>query len=206
MCDNGSRPNILVPTIMRSGTHMLIDQILNNFSAYKGRPLYCDFDKYVREGGDIRVLCEPRGMIIKTHYPQEVLDIDMTVFNQLLLSGVKVITTDRDRVDVIRSLKRSFTLGDKEEVLLSRLEGFNDFWSEVPKLTIPFKALCKPEETQDNVNRIADFIGMSANSKLMSSLGKSDKSRVYLCKLMTRLFGNKALMVNTTIGFAKKIN
>ena len=42
--------------MMRSGTHLLIDLILNNFAALRTSPLYIDADRFLRESGSSKEL------------------------------------------------------------------------------------------------------------------------------------------------------
>ena len=66
----GTAPLIVVVSIRRSGTHLLIDAILNNFAVYKRRPLYVSLDQYLLSGYPVEDLLACGGYIVTTHFPQ----------------------------------------------------------------------------------------------------------------------------------------
>src|SRR5579859_7066083 len=67
---NGEGSLIIVCSLMRSGTHLLLDAMFNNLPALRRRPLFVDFDAYERTGLPVSAFASATGMVIKTHYPQ----------------------------------------------------------------------------------------------------------------------------------------
>src|SRR5579883_635962 len=63
-------PVIIVPSIMRSGTHLLLDSLFNNFPTLRRTPLFIDFDAYERGALPVEPLASISGVVIKTHFPQ----------------------------------------------------------------------------------------------------------------------------------------
>ncbi len=63
---NGT-PHVVVAAQMRSGTHLLIDLILNNFPVYRESPLYLDLERYRLSDLETSRIPDLRGLVIKTH-------------------------------------------------------------------------------------------------------------------------------------------
>src|SRR4051812_42875729 len=63
-------PLIIVASMMRSGTHLLLDSMFNNFPPLRRTPLFVDFDSYERQALPVDPLRSLRGAVIKTHYPE----------------------------------------------------------------------------------------------------------------------------------------
>ena len=94
------RPNIVVATPKRCGTHVLIDTILNNMPAYRNRPLYIDLDKaWKRRDLDEKLFgrIDPRaGYVLKTHLPIDVPGATDNARILALLDAAVVLTVHRD--------------------------------------------------------------------------------------------------------------
>ncbi len=128
------RPLIMVPTLMRSGTHILIDLILNNFPAYQGKPLYVDLDLVMRHPQREEMLAammEVGGFVVKTHYPQLIVkEPDLEVVQQVADQSI-IISTRRDSDLVLKSMMRfpelSKRFGD-EATIVAGIERFYEFW------------------------------------------------------------------------------
>src|SRR5262245_46905598 len=67
---SGHGPLIIVASLMRSGTHLLLDSFFNNFPELRRVPLFVDFDAYQRAGLPVGPLQSVQGIIVKTHYPE----------------------------------------------------------------------------------------------------------------------------------------
>lgn len=198
---------IVVASMMRSGTHLVIDAILNNFKEYRGKPLYIDLDEWLRSGGKISDLLELEGVVLKTHYPQVKLDMntgDLADFNQLL-SKSHIIIPCRDSESVLKSASsKSFNYYANTNDFQEDAKRFAGYWSAVDHLTIPFESLVDRAQFPSLMGLIEKWIGVMLAAKIVYPFKKSQKMKVYGCKLLTRLIGKYAPIVNTTIGFAKR--
>lgn len=65
----GSGKPVIVSSIMRSGTHLLIDLLLNNFPAYRRMPLYVDLDHALASGLTAADLLHGGCYVMKSHHP-----------------------------------------------------------------------------------------------------------------------------------------
>ena len=138
--DTGPGEIVLVASVMRSGTHVLIDCILNNFDRYRRRPLYVDLDQLVRQGLDWRRIVDQAGpYVVKTHFPQ----VQYTGLKEAvtqLLGAARVVIPERSAEDVLRS-SEAFDTGMTTDELRQSLRTFEQFWSRVPHLPVEFAQL-----------------------------------------------------------------
>jgi len=195
---------ILVPTLMRSGTHLLIDLILNNFKQFKKKPLYVDLDQWISKGGKIDDLKNRGDLIIKTHFPQEpslLLKSEMKTFIET--NNVKVITTHREESKLIRSLKESFSVGEKQTILIENIAQFNEFWNQSNRRIVDFNDLCSKEKVSQTIDLVSSYIGYKPNTMSIPNPSVTERKKVFVMKFATRIFGKNAPIINTTIGFAK---
>ncbi|MBW4710799.1 hypothetical protein KX928_23660 [Roseobacter sp. YSTF-M11] len=200
------RPNIIVATPMRSGTHVLIDMILNNMPAYRGRPLYVDLDqcwKQGRNGSDLLGKVTPdAGYVVKTHVPfglNEAVAQDPRVL-RVLEAGI-VVTVRRPRADVCRSMAR----WNEEEPgkPLTRYEAwydqFWDFWQGYEQTEIAFEDLFQADRMQAILARLGTATGTAPARTFIGPPAGSGKRRIYANKALTRLIGHAAPRIDTTI-------
>jgi hypothetical protein len=201
-------PNIVVATCMRTGTHLLLDLIINNFSDYKRTPLYINLDMLFRQPDWFQRDCIEKirscgGFLIKTHYPQEPGpsdDIDMKLGS--ILDRSLVVTTERDFAAQAASLARF----SPERRLPSRVSGitrFGDYWKSRGRpadLVVRFETLVS-DPSGSVVQELATAVGLVPNQKLILPSDHGSRHRVYLDKIMTRTLGARSPRINTGIGF-----
>jgi len=209
-CERASS-SVIVATFPRSGTHILIDLLLNNFSAYKRKPLYVELDHIIThlDRGHqaehyLPKLLSCQGYLVKTHYPphsREAPQLREEIAE--LFATSPIITVSRDREAIFRSEQTCGYIGSKEEHF-SDIDRFEGYWNQYSnRLDLPFERLVNPKETNAVIRDLASFLGVESNTKLVETPPKSARYRVYTMKLLTRLFGKNAPRINTTIGFAK---
>lgn len=200
------RPNLIVATPMRSGTHILIDLILNNLPAYRTRPLYVDLDQCVkqsRQGHDLLAQVTPdAGHVIKTHVPLNVPDSMGTdpKITTLLTQGL-VVTVDRDRADVCQSLARwhNIALDAAEAEYGRQYDQFWAFWSERPRTALSFEDLFVAEKMRPVLADLAAASGTKTAAQYHPPPSSRAKNQIYANKMMTRLAGRYAPRIDTTI-------
>ena len=204
------RPLIMVPTLMRSGTHILIDLILNNFPAYQGKPLYVDLDLVLRHPQREEMLAKMRevgGFVVKTHCPQLIVkEGDVEVIQEIAAESI-IISTKRDTDVVLESMVRfpelSRRFGD-EATIVAGIERFYEFWQSREPTVFPFEQLLKNSEVPNIVAEIASVIDCPLPSKVVTPPEKAAYLRVCAVKAMTRVLGHRSPVINTTIQFARK--
>ncbi|WP_425093864.1 hypothetical protein [Tropicimonas sp. S265A] len=200
------RPNLIVATPMRSGTHVLIDLILNNMPGYRNRPLYVDLDQCVKQSTTDRDLLAQvtpdAGHVIKTHMPLSVPDSMASdpAITDLLAQGL-VITVRRDRGDVCRSLARwhGIALEEAEAEYGPQYDRFWEFWTGRPQIALSFKDLFAPEKMRQTLADLAAASGTTPAKRYNPPPANTTKNRIYANKMMTRLAGRHAPRVDTTI-------
>lgn len=200
------RPNIIVATPMRSGTHILIDMILNNIPAYRNRPLYVDLDQCRKQGTPqndlIGRIAPDAGYILKTHMPIGT-DPDSPTDPRILdlfAAGV-VLTVRRDRAEVCTSLARWHRL--PEEAPLTRYEaqydGFWAFWAPRKQISIDFADLFAPDRMIPVLDSLCARTGTTRATRFAGPSSEADKARIYTNKALTRLAGRHAPKIDTSI-------
>jgi hypothetical protein len=199
----GCLPHILLPSITRTGTHILIDFILNNFSFYKRKPLYIDLDKYVVNGGSLDFLLVNTGYIIKTHYPQRIEHKDIHLFVEKLINSSILVSPAR----VLEETRLSTNVfGNQNDIAEFRQahDRFIKFWQSKPVSYFDFNELVDDNSAAEVVNRLRKVLKISPNKVIVTTLAKNKVIKVLIVKLITRLFGSVSPIVNTTIGFKIK--
>lgn len=201
--DNPGLPVIVVASVMRSGTHLLIDTILNNFSGYKNKPLYVDLDEWIRSGRSIDDIYTLEGAVIKTHYPQAKLALKPEELERLF-QNCKVIMPIREEESVWKSSTSSaFDVYSSKDDFNKDMEAFNSFWSKFATLKVSFADVVT-DDFDGALQRISRFIGIEGLTKGIKPIPKNQKYKVLSYKLLTRMLGRQSPIINTTIGFAKK--
>lgn len=204
------RPNIVVATPMRSGTHMLIDMILNNLPAYRNRPLYVDLDQcWKQEGPDrdlIGQITPDAGYVLKTHLP---LAMDARVTEDpriaaLVQAGI-VVTIRRDRDEVCRSLARwhgRTQPGRTTEAALAdyaaQYDRFWEVWQDRPQIGIAFGDLFSATPMTALIDEIARRTG-TRRAGTFRGPPRAGQSWIYTNKALTRLLGRHAPRIDTSI-------
>jgi hypothetical protein len=197
----GTAPIILIASLRRSGTHLLIDAILNNFAAYKRHPLHVNLDQYLRHGYDIAELIECGGYVVKTHFPQKTaLNYEQQV--RAVAEHAIVLTPVRAPDEVYRSaIKFGASMDEKE--FTEQIVQFEAFWKQYHPLLVPFVALTTHADYESLLATIGQHIGLTPNRNPVFPFSKDQRTLVYLIKLLTRTLGRYSPVVNTTISFAK---
>lgn len=199
---------IIIATLMRSGTHLLIDSLLNNSRVLRKSPLYIDFDEYISQNSDkseenlLQDFVNGGSRIIKTHYPQ--LGGGSTGANKIVSALSKssfIITVSRDLDDISSSMQR-FTKSKDIENFAEIHSDFEKFWASRRSLNLDFNDLVGQWEA--SIRRIFECIDIPPDGRLKPPPGKDQRYSAYTSKFLTRLLGRRAPTINTTIGFNLK--
>ena len=191
---------IIVASLMRSGTHLLIDLILNNFAAYRRDPLYLNLDAYLIERRSFRDLMNCGAYVAKTHYPQIPVPDDAQDDLRRFAEHAVVLRPVRGLDEAHRSLLSFGETLSADELAALKTEA-DAFWEEFNPLDIPFNELATPALTAETVRRIAAHAGLPMPKRIVETLPKSETFRILTAKLLTRLLGHRASRLNTTIQF-----
>lgn len=201
---NGNR-NIIVATSMRSGTHLVIDLILNSFPAYRRAPLYLNLDRLPSLGTGSQPDLRDMGYVIKTHYPANRRRQSPDRVAELA-RGSLVIIVRRPLEDIRKSLSRWIAEEPDHKLLRKQLDNldaevaeFHDFWAGLSPYVIDYGDLFDVDKNRAIVIDIAASLGIAAPEGLTSVVPLSNRYRVYLNKAMTRLIGHRAPRIDTTI-------
>lgn len=199
ICPSEGKP-ILVPSLMRSGTHILIDLLLNNFPAYRRRPLYVDLYHYIAGGGTAEKLKRGGCYVIKTHYPN-------SHYPDAALAALKELAADAFIIQPVRRIedvRRSQAAAgiSRPDEFPWMVDSFDSFWKDYPKLEVQFSDLIAPSQCPAAVDEIGRFIGLKPAEPKILPPAKGETRRVLMTKAMTRLLGRYSPLINTTIGFA----
>lgn len=207
----GEGPLVVVATVMRSGTHLMIDTILNNFPRYKRRPLYVDLDRLL-DAADreekVDKLLASGGYVVKTHFPQAFDQPGREPLVRRVAERSRIVVVHRDPERTYRSLQAwtsQWDLGlvkDKGAYLAS-VARFGEFWRDYPRLDFQFEELVDEKGYEDMVGRLQAFLGTPPSARLRRPPRASARLQVYLTKGLTRVLGHRAPVVNTTIRFGK---
>ncbi len=195
-------PLVVVASFPRTGTHVLIDLILNNFPAYRRDPLYVNLDEYLRAGLPMDDLLRVGGYVLKTHHPEATFSAEEQAAYERVFQAAILLMPARPAVDVARSYRRMLG-GDRERDLPSALRAYETFWSPLQPEMFAFAELIDPSFTPAIIARLATILGKPPSARTIGPPSRSSYLRVCLRKLATRLLGNKLSVVNTTVGFAK---
>lgn len=201
---NGRR-NIIVATPRRSGTHILIDQILNNIPAYRSRPLYIDLSQCLKRdapGNNLIGQITPNaGYIIKTHLP---VGLPGAVLKDARLDAIiaasVVVTVRRDRDDVRRSLARWHKARTEGDVGYdTEYDAFWEFWNDKEQIVLDFKDLFVKSKMEVILDRLANETQTKRATRFAGPTSLSRKRSIYLNKTLTRLLGSNAPHIDTSI-------
>jgi hypothetical protein len=200
-------PHLVVASMMRSGTHLLIDLILNNFSVYKGSPLYINLEMVLQFGGNIADVTTAGGSVVKTHFPQAMECIGREAIISDFLQKQKVILVTRDPLQIKRSLQNFGQWGAEEVTKFDQIHReFQDYWMNTHQgdiLRLDFADLIQPEKLPELLRKIEEFTGLSKNAKCIGATNKNKRYTILFHKALTRLFGRFAPHINTGIKLGK---
>jgi len=194
-------PHIIVASLMRTGTHLVIDLLLNNFPQYRNQTLYTDLDRYIGNGGNIADVEASGGMIHKTHFPQYPHCLDKKKAYIEFFKDKKVIITDRNKENTRRSLGNFGEMGKRKLARFDfHYEEFQQFWHSHPKvLCLRYEDLIQPEKMPKIMESICSFLELPYPDEPCYARQKQDRYRILFDKALTRLFGAKAPIINTGI-------
>lgn len=196
---SGTGPTILVPSLMRSGTHLLLDALFNNFPALRRRPLFVDFDAYERAKLPVAPLRTLSGVIIKTHFPETCLAETYIPALKELAGSTLVLTPRRPVTEVRKSLAKwgqHFSVEEFAEIETR----FIAFWKPYAPVFVDFSALLDPVKIESVIGLISQRTGLEPARKT-PVMPRRHRVGVYFDKMLTRAFGARAPRINTTIGF-----
>lgn len=193
-------PTIVVASLMRSGTHLLLDTLFNNYSEFRRFPLFVDFDAYARKELPLEPLSSLRGVLIKTHYPETPLPSAYADALAAIASRSIVLTPTRNQDEVRTSLTKwgvDCTSNDFADIKTQ----FENFWTPFSPTLIPFTQLLDATGIQSVLLQLNQLTGLNCRRLHSPVMPANLRLGVYIDKLLTRLAGSKAPRINTTIGY-----
>jgi len=196
----GDGPLIIVPSLMRSGTHLLLDALFNNFPALRRWPLFVDFDACERVGRSPEPFATISGVTIKTHYPQVELTEPYVAALTAMAARALILTPRRPAVEIRKSLAKwgeKFTAEEFAEIE----RRFDAFWGPFSPVTMNFATLLDVGGIESLVSLVAERTGLAPNRKKTPVMPARHRFGIYFDKVLTRLLGRNAPRVNTTIGY-----
>ncbi|WGL15251.1 hypothetical protein PVT68_10760 [Microbulbifer bruguierae] len=208
VCPPGNLPSvegkpIIVASVMRSGTHLAIDLLLNNFQSIPKTPLYVDGDQYFRSEvnrtGYLSEGVKIGKCVLKTHYPQRLPAGKREIF-QRLASESHVIVLRRPIEETYRSLS-AWGVSIEYPQYLDIVSDFYSFWEEAAphRIEIDFSQLTNKKRFEDLVRRIESETGIVSRKKIKYPINPKHVGKIALTKFATRLMGKYAPTINTGI-------
>ncbi|MDB6069989.1 MAG: pgi [Verrucomicrobiales bacterium] len=197
----GPLPPIVVSSLMRSGTHLVIDLLLNNIPEYRQEPLYIDFDSYIYEGYSPQALLTAGSTLVKTHVAQRPFSRAYTDVLRRLGSKGLVIIPIRDLSKIRKSMNK-WGYNVCEASLEEQYRSQMTFWNDNQPLLVPFAHLLDPAKAREFLNAVTQRLSLPPlpEDKPIVVAGKSRPRNLWR-KLRTRLQASKAPILNTTVGF-----
>jgi hypothetical protein len=197
---SGEGPTIIVASLMRSGTHLLLDSLFNNVPTLRRSPLFVDFDAYERSKLPLEPLKGLRGVVIKTHFPETPLAPQYESALAELASRAVVFTPRRSSEEVRLSLaKWGMNLSRAE---FGQIEDrFKKFWEQFSPTVVEFRSLLDPVSLSSVLGQIMERTGLKSKAGTRPVMPARSRLGVYLDKVATRVAGARALRINTTIGY-----
>jgi hypothetical protein len=197
----GQHPPIIVASLMRCGTHLTIDLLLNNLQPYRNKPLYVDFDRHVFEARDPAELMAAGSCIIKTHIQQRPFNqATLDLLKEIAAKGLVIIPV-RKPSDTRSSLLQLNYL-HSEDRLMRDHEQHVRFWSDFSPIFVDFSTLLDLEKASLFLKEVRCRLGLSEPEHAAQPIIASRSEwRVFWDKFQTRLLGARAKLINTTIGF-----
>lgn len=204
------RPNILVATPKRSGTHVLIDILLNNIPAYRNTPLYIDLDQCWKQGTDhndlLGRISPDMGYVLKTHFPVGLPKSAKADARFLkIIDHAQVLTVRRNHADVARSMSRWAGANKRATPHYeTEYKEFWGFWQERSQVVIAFEDLFQPDIMTGYLDDICHHTETKRAAQFVRPTDARLRRRIYLNKTLTRLVGRRAPHVDTTIHTLKE--
>ena len=191
---------ILVKSKMRSGTHLLIDLILNNFPQLRTETLYVELDHAFLQGMDASKFENLGSCVCKTHFGNNDGEKLRKEITEEVRKKAYVIEPVRSLEEMKPSLQ-NFLSEEEVEGYIKSSEEFDEYWKPYESLAIPFKDLISDDGNEKTIRKIAEYIGEEPSKKRYYNRPKSEFKKVLREKLLTRLLGAKQRRINTTIQF-----
>lgn len=187
---------------MRSGTHLLLDSLFNNFPTLRRSPLFVDFDACERMAFPVKRLAAAQGVVIKTHYPMVPLPEAYASTLASLASRAVVIKPTRPSLQIRRSLAK-WDINLSEEEFRELEWRFEQFWAPYSPHVVTFSSLLDPDGLAKVVRLVQENTGLQPRGQ-QPILPARSKLGAYIDKTLTRAFGSCVPRVNTTIGIGLK--
>lgn len=203
------RPNIVIATPKRCGTHVLIDMILNNMPAYQNQPLYIDLDKAWKRkdlGEDLFGCINTRsGYVIKTHLPVGAPGAADSQRILALLDASVVLTVHRNSDAMVRSTARWMQVETSEvsDAVQADYANFWGFWQNRPRIGLEFEELFSTDRMQSVLADLSVQTRVERTARYVPPPAKDRLGSIYMAKAMTRLMGCYAPKIDTTIATLK---
>jgi hypothetical protein len=196
-------PLIVVASFPRSGTHLLIDLILNNFPAYRRAPLYVNLDEYLEQGLSIDSLLETGTYLVKTHFPEPSFSAADLASYERVFSNSILVAPRRDEVGLVKSYQRMLDVKRKSEVR-ERHADFWNYWGSKHTCIFDFDAIIDPARTEEILDQLSVVLEIPRAERVIGPPNKKNRFSIYCRKLATRIMGNHLSNVNTTVGFDRR--
>lgn len=197
----GPLPPLIVSSLMRTGTHLIIDLLLNNIQGYRQSPLYLDFDAYTFEGFASAPLLEVGSCVVKTHVAHRPFNQETGDLLRTLAERSVVIIPMRQPEKIFKSMATWGYQASPEEFAGLQARHL-DFWKGYDPILVEFNHLLNPEKAAKILAIIRDRAGLPAVSEnTLPFVAGSSRARNLFRKLRTRIQGCKAPRINTTVGF-----
>lgn len=198
-------PPIVVATVPRSGTHVMMDLLSNTWPELRRSPLYIDLDRLWEADRSLDLAIHSPGYVMMTHHPAASGGgDDFAAALDRLLERAVVVVVERDLAAVQRSITISSTpLGTAEEPLelAQAVDRFRTYWRDRPRIVADFAQLVDPDEMLEPLTAVAAAAGLQDPVRAGAVPPPTRTRTVLLAKAVTRLIGRRAPTVNTTVGF-----
>jgi hypothetical protein len=193
--------------MMRSGTHLLINLLLNNFPAFKSSPLYLNLDMFVHQGGHLKELDHSGGFVVKTHFPQSVECRGHEDGLKEFLGRNKVLLVYRNPHEIKRSLGKFGEWGAAEVSKFAQIQAdFSNYWDHEHQgevMRVKYADLIDETKLPSLIEALQTFTGLPRNSKIVGVVAKKKRLTILFWKAATRLFGHLSPRINTGIKLGK---
>ena len=184
-------PVIIVASIMRSGTHLLLDSIINNIPALRRTPLFIDFDAYARRALPPGPLGDVHGTIIKTHYPHTALADPYAATLARLASRAIILAPCREPEAVRRSLAKWGQIHSAAEFAEIK-NRFDAFWRPFDPVKVDFQTLLEARGIESLMREVAKRGGFQLSGRKQPVMPATSRLKVYCDKILTRILGQRA--------------
>ena len=208
VCPPGAVPRsegktIIIASMMRSGTHLAIDMLLNNFPTLVSKPLYLDADQYFRnEENRTKYMNNELTIgqcLVKTHFPQFIPANKLEVIRKLAAYS-HVILLHRPAEKTFKSLN-AWGMAEDFVSYRSEVEKFYKFWSITAphSLNVEFDEFISEATFRNLIARVENKIGIVPKEKVTLPVDPRNVWGMTASKLATRLLGRYSPVINTGI-------